>query len=52
MLTTSTTRAIARTSMMIAWVAVAATATLAAGRLGVDAAGRGDAAVNRRLRLV
>jgi len=38
MLTTSTTRAIARTSMMIASIAVAATVTLAAARVGTAAA--------------
>ena len=38
MLTTSTTRAIARTSMMIASIAVAATVTLAAARVGIAAA--------------
>ena len=38
MLTTSTTRAIARTSMMIASVAVAATVTIAAARVGIAAA--------------
>lgn len=38
MLTTSITRAVARTSMMIASVAVAATVTIAAARVGVAAA--------------
>ena len=38
MLTTSTTRAIARTSMMIASIAVAATITIAAARVGIAAA--------------
>ena len=38
MLTTSTTRAIARTSMMIASIAVAATVTIAAARVGIAAA--------------
>ena len=38
MLTTSITRAVARTSMMIASVAVAATVTIAAARVGIAAA--------------
>jgi len=38
MLTTSTTRAIARTSVMIASIAVAATVTIAAARVGIAAA--------------
>jgi hypothetical protein len=38
MLTTSITRAIARTSMMIASIAVAATVTIAAARVGIAAA--------------
>ena len=47
MLTASTTRAIARTSMMIASIAVAATVTLAAARVGTAAAEPANALTTR-----
>ena len=47
MLTTSITRAVARTSMMIASVAVAATVTIAAARVGIAAAEPAKAGATR-----